>query len=129
MFYKILETFVTFLVWYSFFLIAFALGFYIMLHKDVKSVGAPGDVEGDGGGEEDYKFFDNPWLSIVKTSTMFVGEIEFSDIPISTEASTWPIGAGIWSSKAKKMITAPTSSTPAWMTSVQMTAVIPPIIV
>jgi len=23
---------------------------------------------------------------------MFVGEIEFSDIPISTEASTWPIG-------------------------------------
>ena len=93
MFYKILETFVTFLVWYSFFLIAFALGFYIMLHKDVKSVGAPGDgVEGDGGGEEDYKFFDNPWLSIVKTSTMFVGEIEFSDIPISTETSTWPIG-------------------------------------
>ena len=33
MFYKILETFVTFLIWYSFFLIAFALGFYIMLHK------------------------------------------------------------------------------------------------
>ena len=54
MFYKILETFVTFLVWYSFFLIAFALGFYIMLHKDVKSVGALGDVEGDGDGEEDY---------------------------------------------------------------------------
>ena len=92
MFYKILETFVTFLVWYSFFLIAFALGFYIMLHKDVKSVGALGDVEGNGDGEEDYKFFDNPWLSIVKTSTMFVGEIEFSDIPISTETSTWPIG-------------------------------------
>ena len=34
MFYKILETFVTFLVWYSLFLIAFSLGFYIMLHKD-----------------------------------------------------------------------------------------------
>ena len=37
MFYKILETFVTFLIWYSFFLIAFSLGFYIMLHKDIKN--------------------------------------------------------------------------------------------
>ena len=34
MFYKILETFGTFLIWYSFFLVAFSLGFYIMLHKD-----------------------------------------------------------------------------------------------
>ena len=86
MFYKILETFVTFLVWYSFFLIAFALGFYIMLHKDVTS-GDTKDVD-----EEEYKFFNNPWWSIIKTSTMFVGEIEFSDIPISTETSTWPLG-------------------------------------
>ena len=37
MFYKILETFATFLLWYSFFLIAFSLGFYIMLHKDLPS--------------------------------------------------------------------------------------------
>ena len=33
MFYKVLQTFFLFLVWYSFFIIAFALGFYIMLHK------------------------------------------------------------------------------------------------
>ena len=88
MFYKILETFVTFLVWYSFFLIAFALGFYIMLHKDVKSADTKEEVDD----EEEYKFFNNPWWSIIKTSTMFVGEIEFSDIPISTETSTWPLG-------------------------------------
>ena len=88
MFYKILETFVTFLVWYSFFLIAFALGFYIMLHKDVKNADTKEEVDV----EEEYKFFNNPWWSIIKTSTMFVGEIEFSDIPISTETSTWPLG-------------------------------------
>jgi len=87
MFYKILETFVTFLIWYSFFLIAFALGFYIMLHKDVKVKDEEAETD-----EDEYKFFNNPWWSIIKTSTMFVGEIEFSDIPISTDASTWPLG-------------------------------------
>jgi hypothetical protein len=29
----VLQTFLLFLLWYSFFVIAFALGFYIMLHK------------------------------------------------------------------------------------------------
>ena len=32
----------------------------------------------------DYPFFNYPWLALVKTSTMFVGEIEFADIPIRT---------------------------------------------
>ena len=93
MFYKILETFVTFLVWYSLFLIAFSLGFYIMLHKDTKF---PSNSDEAGNGaedeEEEYVFFNNPWLSLVKTSTMFVGEIEFSDIPIDLENGLWPLG-------------------------------------
>jgi len=84
MFYKILETFVTFLVWYSFFLIAFSLGFYIMLHQDLPNKAPPTD--------DDYKFFNNPWWSFVKTATMFVGEIEFSDIPIDLDNGLWPIG-------------------------------------
>ena len=42
--------------------------------------------------EEEYVFFNNPWLSLVKTSTMFVGEIEFSDIPIDLENGLWPLG-------------------------------------
>ena len=42
-----------------------------MLHKD------PGDV-----GEDEMVFFNKPWTALVKTSTMFVGELEFSDIPI-----------------------------------------------
>merc|ERR1719348_1912486 len=97
MFYKILETFVTFLIWYSFFLIAFSLGFYIMLHKDIKNSASNStssgtdDSEGGGDGDE-YVFFDNPWWSLVKTSTMFVGEIEFSDIPIDLENGLWPLG-------------------------------------
>ena len=84
MFYKILETFVTFLLWYSFFLIAFSLGFYIMLHKDLPNRPPPSD--------DDYKFFNNPWWSFVKTATMFVGEIAFSDIPIDLENGLWPLG-------------------------------------
>merc|ERR1719483_1700121 len=84
MFYRILETFVTFLLWYSFFLIAFSLGFYIMLHQDLPNVTPPSD--------DDYKFFNNPWWSLVKTATMFVGEIEFSDIPIDLDNGLWPLG-------------------------------------
>lgn len=30
-------TFIFFLMWYAFFIVAFGLAFYIMLHKDVKS--------------------------------------------------------------------------------------------
>ena len=35
MFYKVLQTFLYFLVWYSFFIVAFGFGFYIMLHRDL----------------------------------------------------------------------------------------------
>merc|ERR1719495_1117924 len=73
MFYKVLQTFMSFLLWYSLFLMAFAFGFYIMLHQDT-----PGFVADD----DHYVYFDGPWTSIVKTITMFIGELEFSDIPI-----------------------------------------------
>merc|ERR1719266_2163156 len=36
MFYKVLTSFFFFLPWYIFFIIAFGIGFYIMLHKDLK---------------------------------------------------------------------------------------------
>ena len=76
MFYKVLGTFCFFLLWYAFFIIAFGLAFYIMLHKD----------DGSPIGENDYIFFNKPWLALTKTSTMFVGELEFSDIPIDPES-------------------------------------------
>ena len=46
---------------YSFFIIAFALGFYLLLHKVPPS--------------PEVSFFDDPGLSIVKTFIMFVGEL------------------------------------------------------
>merc|ERR1719507_265186 len=70
-----------FLAWYAFFIIAFGLAFYILLHKD------DGSVIGD----DDYIYFNKPWLALVKTSTMFVGELEFSDIPIDVDNYLSPL--------------------------------------
>ena len=69
MFYRVLKTFISFLAWYSLFIIAFALSFYILLHQDgVKN-------------NEEYPFFDSVGLTLVKTFSMFVGELEFSEVP------------------------------------------------
>ena len=54
MFYKVMGTFLFFLLWYAFFIVAFGLAFYIMLHKDD---GSP--VEPD-----DYIYFNRPWLGM-----------------------------------------------------------------
>ena len=54
------------------FIFAFALGFYILLHKD------------DGEQDDEYPFFNYLGLTVVKTFTMFVGELEFADLPIET---------------------------------------------
>ncbi|XP_040572120.1 transient receptor potential cation channel subfamily A member 1 homolog [Lepeophtheirus salmonis] len=75
MFYRVLWTFIVFLIWYSMFIIAFGLGFYILLHDDDGS----SSLE-----NKEYPFFDYLGLTLVKTFTMFVGELEFSDLPIST---------------------------------------------
>merc|ERR1719300_803614 len=75
MFYRVLKTFVSFLAWYSLFIIAFALSFYILLHKDIGSL------------ENEYPFFDRVGLVLVKTFAMFVGELEFSDIPFNSPFS------------------------------------------
>ena len=61
------------MAWYSLFIFAFAVGFYILLHQDHP-----------GAEDHDYTFFDTFGLSIVKTFTMFVGELEFGDLPIQT---------------------------------------------
>jgi len=55
-----------------------------MLHQDVAAVG-------QAGAEEEYPYFNSTFLSVVKTMTMFVGELEFSDIPISLESSFMPL--------------------------------------
>jgi transient receptor potential cation channel subfamily A protein 1 len=77
MFFKVLGSFTLFLSWYAPFIVAFAIGFYIMLHTN---------------GEGDFPFFQSPWLALVKTSTMFVGELEFSDLPIQHDIVHGPLG-------------------------------------
>jgi len=77
MFYKVMATFFFFLIWYAFFIIAFGLAFYILLH------GNPGTA--------DYRFFNSTWLSLIKTSTMFVGELEFGDLPINEGSTLEPL--------------------------------------
>lgn len=80
MFLKVLKTFLLFFTWYCLFVIAFGLGFFILLHKSAS------DVE-----EGDFVFFNKAWLSLVKTTTMFVGELEFSDIPINLDSHLAPL--------------------------------------
>merc|ERR1711962_1875206 len=81
MFFKVLKTFIFFLAWYSLFLIAFGLGFFILLHKDTDE--APS--------KDDYVFFDKAWTSLVKTTSMFIGELEFSDIPVDLKSQYAPL--------------------------------------
>ena len=56
----------------------------------------PNHTPADG----DYIFFDSPWLALVKTSTMFVGEIEFSDIPINMDAGSLTVNTQITESSS-----------------------------
>ena len=55
-----------------------------MLHKDT----VKRDINED---DDSYPFFDQPLLALIKTSTMFVGELEFADIPINLESSLYPV--------------------------------------
>jgi len=75
MFYRVLKTFVSFLAWFSLFIIAFAFSFYILLHDD------------NGDSDKEYPFFDAVGLTLVKTFSMFVGELEFSNIPLNSAFS------------------------------------------
>lgn len=56
------------------FIFAYALGFYILLHKD----------DGHEPEDDEYPFFNYLGLCVVKTFTMFVGELEFADLPIES---------------------------------------------
>ena len=85
MFYKVMKTYLHFLVIYIFFIVAFGLAFFIMLHKDngdENNVTNAITNETSKLSKENYVYFDTPWLALVKTLTMFVGELQFEDIPI-----------------------------------------------
>ena len=77
MFYKVVVTFLKILMWYVLCIIAFGLGFYIMLHNDIGT--AKLNVKEN---LATYTFFDSPWTSLLKSFVMFVGEIDYNNIPI-----------------------------------------------
>merc|ERR1719341_3181829 len=81
MFLKVMKTFLLFFTWYCLFIIAFSLGFFVLLHKDTDGIVGEADASA-----EEYAFFDEVWLSIVKTTTMLAGELEFSNIPIDLKS-------------------------------------------
>jgi len=94
MFYKVFTSFCFFLLWYIFFIFAFGMGFYIMLHKDeVKSENTTMITEEEDGLQT---FFNDPFLTVIKTCTMFVGELEFSDIPINLDSPLMPVSYGFF---------------------------------
>merc|ERR1719445_1249132 len=74
MFYSVASSFCKFLLWYVFIIIAFALSFYIMFHNDYEQ----------GVKNEDYPFFEEIGSCLTKSFAMFVGELEFSDIPFTS---------------------------------------------
>jgi len=89
MLFKVLKSFITFLLWYGLFLIAFGFSFYIMLHEGTKKETKNDFSENDE--EEKYQHFNSTFVAVVKTITMFVGELEFSDIPINLNSSLMPL--------------------------------------
>ena len=89
MFFKVMSTFTFLLVIYTFFIVAFGLAFFIMLHDENSNTKLQNKTSTTNlnnktmnGNDGHYVFFDTPWLALLKTSIMFVGEMNFEDLPI-----------------------------------------------
>ena len=76
MYKRVASSFLKLLFVYGLFIVAFALGFYIMFHNDV------GDSALDVDSLSSYVFFNTPWEALAKTVAMVVGEVDFNNMPI-----------------------------------------------
>ena len=98
MFCKVARTYGKIMVWFASYIISFGLGFYIMFHDDTKLFATQRNTRQPlinqtsnettsscdcGKTTRERSRFDNPFLSLVKTWTMFVGEFDFDDLPIT----------------------------------------------
>ena len=123
MFYRVTGSFLKFLFWYSSFILAFGLGFYIIFHNDTtvakkiensqtnnKSIrhdlheligkyiiknetyengthsiliNFDPPKEKDDREDAEETRFDVPYVALMRTSVMFIGEIDFTDLPIN----------------------------------------------
>lgn len=70
MFKTVSKNFLYFLLWYSILILAFAFSFYILFNRNTE----PGN-----------KFFQNPWLSVLKSVIMMTGEFDAAAIPFDEQ--------------------------------------------
>jgi hypothetical protein len=68
LFVSVVQSYVYFLLWYLLLIISFAFGFHIILFKPLAE-------ESDKA-----QFFQHPFLSVVKTTTMMIGDLDVSDL-------------------------------------------------
>ena len=80
MYQRVASSFLKLLLTYALFIISFSLGFYVMFHDDVgdKSL----KINPEAGPLSSYVFFNTPFQSFIKSMAMFVGEVDFNNIPI-----------------------------------------------
>ena len=100
MFTKVIKTYAKIMLWFACYIIAFGLGFYIMLHGDTKAKSKMDKLDDHSSlcifnktskecildfsrtpNDEKTKF-DYPILALAKTMTMFIGELDFDDLPM-----------------------------------------------
>ena len=101
MFTKVIRRYGKIMLWFACYIIAFGLGFYIMLHNDTKIDDKMEKKENSTyciydrisrkcildfpnmlKTEDDKTKFDAPFLALIKTGTMFIGELDFDDLPL-----------------------------------------------
>jgi hypothetical protein len=73
---KVASSFFKLLFCYCLFIIAFSFGFYISFHNDI------GDYRLDVESLTSYVFFESQFEAFIKVMAMFVGEVDFNNMPI-----------------------------------------------
>ena len=88
--FRVITTSFLFLFIFGVFICTYGIGFYIILHDNSgKSLSL--DKESN---ETEFKPFNNPWTAVLKTLTMFIGEVDFNDLVKVADyktAGTWPL--------------------------------------
>ena len=69
--FQVTKSFFYLLLVYVFFILSFALGFYVLFNKEYNVNNENQETESK---KNDYQYFNTTWQTFVKTSTMFTGE-------------------------------------------------------
>ena len=69
--FQVTKSFFYLLLVYVFFILSFALGFYVLFNKEYNVNGEKQEMKTK---KNDYQYFNTTWQTFVKASTMFTGE-------------------------------------------------------